>query len=114
MRRTTLGQGPVFLKTIYATSYAMRLRAHVSWAVLNPSVVFLEHSVVFLGSQAGGIYLSGITCFTKVNPQSWPGATLWEDSVARVGLNEIRPGDSKHSLPDGESRRPRCSWACSA
>ena len=38
---------------------------------------------------------SSPVCFTKINPQYWLGATLWEDSVARVGLHEIRPEASK-------------------
>jgi len=38
---------------------------------------------------------SSPACITKLNSQSWLGAALWEDSVARVGLNEIRPEVSK-------------------
>ena len=41
---------------------------------------------------------SSPACFTEVNPQSWLGATLWEESIAPFGLNKNHPEASNPSL----------------
>ncbi len=47
---------------------------------------------------------SSPACITELNSQTWLGAALWEDSVAHVGLNEIRPEVSKTQPGLMESR----------